>query len=79
MFCVCVQKCRMFRVCYKESGLYMSVQGGVDTMKTGRVVVSENVEGVSDVWFYQDGLIKNKVWVLLLRHYTHLHNFTFHS
>ncbi|KAI5623063.1 hypothetical protein C0J50_17317 [Silurus asotus] len=47
---------------HKESGLYMSVQGGVDAMKTGRVVVSENVEGLSDLWFYQDGLIKNKTW-----------------
>lgn len=39
----------------------MSVHGGVEDMKTGRVVVSEEVEGFSDVWFYQDGLIKNKV------------------
>ncbi|KAF7698480.1 hypothetical protein HF521_004990 [Silurus meridionalis] len=60
------QKRRIFQIRHKESGLYMSVQGGVDAMKTGRVVVSENVEGLSDLWFYQDGLIKNKVWVLLL-------------
>lgn len=39
----------------------MSVQGGVDAQKTGRVVVSEHVEGSSDVWFYEEGLIKNKV------------------
>lgn len=39
----------------------MSVQGGVEDMKTGRVVVTEEVEGMSDVWFYQDGLIKNKL------------------
>ncbi|XP_017307578.2 beta/gamma crystallin domain-containing protein 2 [Ictalurus punctatus] len=55
------EKRRVFRIRYKENGLYMSVQGGVDTMKTARVVVSENVEGLSDVWFYQDGLIKNKL------------------
>ncbi|XP_053095306.1 beta/gamma crystallin domain-containing protein 1 [Pangasianodon hypophthalmus] len=55
------EKRRVFRIRYKESGLYVSVQGGVDALKTGRVVVSENVEGLSDVWFYQDGLIKNKL------------------
>lgn len=55
------QKQRLFRVRNKESGHYMSVQGGVEDMKTGRVVVSEEVEGFSDVWFYQDGLIKNKL------------------
>ncbi|GAA6107589.1 uncharacterized protein crybg2 [Tachysurus ichikawai] len=55
------EKSRVFRIRYKESRLCMSVQGGVDAMKTGRVVVSENVEGQSDVWFYQDGLIKNKL------------------
>ncbi|XP_060748146.1 uncharacterized protein crybg2 [Tachysurus vachellii] len=55
------EKSRVFRIRYKESRLCMSVQGGVDAMKTGRVVVSEKVEGQSDVWFYQDGLIKNKL------------------
>ncbi|XP_062841143.1 beta/gamma crystallin domain-containing protein 2 [Trichomycterus rosablanca] len=55
------EKKRLFRIRYKESGHYMSVQGGVDAMKTGRVVVSENVEGSSDVWFYDEGLIKNKL------------------
>uniref|UniRef100_A0A4W4FNG3 PR domain containing 1b, with ZNF domain n=1 Tax=Electrophorus electricus TaxID=8005 RepID=A0A4W4FNG3_ELEEL len=52
---------RLFRIRYKESGRFMSVQGGVDTLKSGRVVVSEHVEGMSDIWFYQDGLIKNKL------------------
>ncbi|KAA0710289.1 Beta/gamma crystallin domain-containing protein 2 [Triplophysa tibetana] len=55
------QKQRLFRIKNNESGHYMSVQGGVEDMKTGRVVVSEEVEGFSDVWFYQDGLIKNKL------------------
>ncbi|KAI7798875.1 uncharacterized protein crybg2 [Triplophysa rosa] len=55
------QKQRLFRIRNEESGHYMSVQGGVEDMKTGRVVVSEEVEGFSDVWFYQDGLIKNKL------------------
>ncbi|XP_037400787.1 beta/gamma crystallin domain-containing protein 2 [Pygocentrus nattereri] len=54
-------KRRLFRIRYKETGHYMSVQGGVDTMKSGRVVVSEQVEGMSDIWLYQDGLIKNKL------------------
>lgn len=49
----------------------MSVQGGVEDMKTGRVVVSEEVEGFSDVWFYQNGLIKNKVHYM--RHIQHLY------
>lgn len=39
----------------------MSVQGGVDEMKSGRVVVSPQVEPMSDIWYYQDGLVKNKV------------------
>lgn len=41
----------------------MSVQGGVEEMKTGRVVVTPEVEveHMSDIWFYRDGLIKNKV------------------
>ncbi|XP_065146186.1 uncharacterized protein crybg2 isoform X2 [Paramisgurnus dabryanus] len=55
------QKRTPFRIRNKESGHYMSVQGGVEDMKTGRVVVTEEVEGMSDVWFYQDGLIKNKL------------------
>ncbi|XP_056597772.1 uncharacterized protein crybg2 [Triplophysa dalaica] len=55
------QKQRLFRIRNNESGHYMSVKGGVEDMKTGRVVVSEEVEGLSDVWFYQDGLIKNKL------------------
>ncbi|KAF5891860.1 serine-rich adhesin for platelets-like, partial [Clarias magur] len=55
------EKRRLFRIRYKQSGLYMSVQGGVDPMKTGRVVVSQNVEGQSDVWSYEGGRIKNKL------------------
>ncbi|KAG1935250.1 beta/gamma crystallin domain-containing protein [Pimephales promelas] len=55
------QKQRLFRVRNKETGHYISVQGGVEDMKTGRVVVSEQVEGMSDLWLYQDGLIKNKL------------------
>lgn len=47
----------------------MFVQGGVDEMKSGRVVVSAQVEPMSDIWYYQDGLLKNKVmlssWQLL--------------
>ncbi|XP_051526428.1 beta/gamma crystallin domain-containing protein 1-like [Myxocyprinus asiaticus] len=55
------QKKRLFRIRNKETGHYVSVQGGVEDMKTGRVVVSEKVEGMSDVWLYKDGLIKNKL------------------
>ncbi|XP_051991086.1 serine-rich adhesin for platelets-like [Xyrauchen texanus] len=55
------QKQRQFRIRNKDTGHYISVQGGVEDMKTGRVVVSEKVEGMSDVWLYQDGLIKNKL------------------
>lgn len=39
----------------------MSVQGGVDEMKSGRVVVSAQVEPMSDIWYYQEGLLKNKL------------------
>ncbi|XP_067282605.1 serine-rich adhesin for platelets [Pseudorasbora parva] len=55
------QKQRLFRIRNRESGQCVSVQGGVEDMKTGRVVVSEQVEGMSDLWLYQDGLIKNKL------------------
>ncbi|KTG41880.1 hypothetical protein cypCar_00007094, partial [Cyprinus carpio] len=55
------QKQRLFRIKNKETGHYISVQGGVEDMKTGRVVVTEQVEGMSDIWLYQDGLIKNKL------------------
>ncbi|XP_016365406.1 serine-rich adhesin for platelets-like isoform X1 [Sinocyclocheilus rhinocerous] len=55
------QKQRLFRIKNKETGHYISVQGGVEDMKTGRVVVTEQVEGMSDFWLYQDGLIKNKL------------------
>lgn len=39
----------------------MSIQGGVEELKSGRVVVTSEVEPMSDIWFYQDGLLKNKV------------------
>lgn len=55
------QKQRLFHIKNKETGHYISVQGGAEDMKTGRVVVTEQVEGMSDVWLYQDGLIKNKL------------------
>lgn len=42
------------------------MQGGVDEMKSGRVVVSAQVEPMSDIWYYQDGLLKNKVMLSLL-------------
>ncbi|KAM4521297.1 beta/gamma crystallin domain-containing protein 2-like [Fundulus diaphanus] len=55
------QKRHFFRVKNKESGHFLSVQGGVEEMKTGRVVATAEVEPLSDIWFYQDGLIKNKL------------------
>ncbi|XP_027142998.1 uncharacterized protein crybg2 [Larimichthys crocea] len=57
------QKRRFFRIKNKERGHFMSVQGGVEEMKTGRVVVTPEVEveHMSDIWFYRDGLIKNKL------------------
>ncbi|XP_071402022.1 uncharacterized protein crybg2 [Centroberyx affinis] len=55
------QKRRFIRIKNKERGHYLSIQGGVEEMKTGRVVVTPQVEGISDIWFYQDGLIKNKI------------------
>lgn len=60
MFCF-LQRRHFFRIKNKESGFFMSVQGGVEEMKSGRVVVTAEVEPMSDIWFYQDGLIKNKV------------------
>ncbi|XP_018560742.1 beta/gamma crystallin domain-containing protein 1 [Lates calcarifer] len=55
------QRRHFFRIKNKESGFFMSVQGGVEEMKSGRVVVTAEVEPMSDIWFYQDGLIKNKL------------------
>lgn len=56
-----LQKQHYFRIKNTERGHYMSVQGGVEEMKSGRVVVSPEVEPTSDIWFYEDGFIKNKV------------------
>ncbi|CAB1434389.1 unnamed protein product [Pleuronectes platessa] len=56
-----VQKRQFFRIKNAESGLPMSVQGGVEEMKSGRVLVTEEVEPMTDIWFYQDGFIKNKL------------------
>lgn len=56
-----LQKRHLFRIRNKERGHFMSIQGGVEEMKSGRVVVAQEAEPMSDVWFYQDGLIKNKV------------------
>ncbi|KAG7457980.1 hypothetical protein MATL_G00233000 [Megalops atlanticus] len=55
------QKRLFFRIKNRERGHYLSIQGGVEEMKSGRVVVTEEVEGMSDIWFYQDGFIKNKL------------------
>ena len=55
------QKRLFFRIKNKEQGHFLSVQGGVEEMKSGRVVAGPEVEPMSDIWFYQDGLIKNKV------------------
>ncbi|XP_044192441.1 uncharacterized protein crybg2 [Thunnus albacares] len=55
------QKRHFFRIKNKERGHFMSIQGGVEEMKSGRVVVTPEVEPMSDIWFYQDGLIKNKM------------------
>ncbi|KAM7384551.1 hypothetical protein PAMA_011758 [Pampus argenteus] len=55
------QKRHFFRIKNKEKGHFMSVQGGVEELKSGRVVASAEVEPMSDIWFYQDGLIKNKM------------------
>ncbi|XP_046874555.1 beta/gamma crystallin domain-containing protein 1 isoform X3 [Hypomesus transpacificus] len=55
------QRRRFFRIKNKERGHFLSIQGGVEELKSGRVVVMETVEGMSEIWFYQDGLIKNKL------------------
>lgn len=60
-----LQKRHFFRVKNTERGHFLSVQGGVEELKSGRVVVTPEVEPLSDIWFYQDGLIKNKVTMLV--------------
>ncbi|XP_069555677.1 uncharacterized protein crybg2 [Brachyistius frenatus] len=55
------QKRHYFRIKNKERDHFMSVQGGVEEMKSGRVVVVPQVEPECDIWFYQDGLIINKL------------------
>lgn len=59
-----LQKRHFFRVKNKESGHFLSVQGGVEELKSGRVVAAAEVEPLSDIWFYQEGRIKNKVSVM---------------
>lgn len=56
-----LQKQHYFRIKNTEKGHFMSVQGGMEEMKSGRVVVTPEVEPMSDIWFHQDGFIKNKV------------------
>ncbi|XP_061839136.1 uncharacterized protein crybg2 [Nerophis lumbriciformis] len=55
------QKRLFFHIKNVDSGHFMSIQGGVEEMKSGRVVVLPEAEPMSDIWFYQDGLIKNKM------------------
>lgn len=62
-----LQKRRFFRIKNRERGQFMWVQGGVEEMKSGRVVVSAQVEPMTDIWYYQDGLVKNKVTRLFKR------------
>uniref|UniRef100_A0A672I0Y1 Serine-rich adhesin for platelets-like n=1 Tax=Salarias fasciatus TaxID=181472 RepID=A0A672I0Y1_SALFA len=54
-------KRRFFRVKNRETGNYLSVQGGVEEMKSGRVVAAPQVEPMTDIWYYQEGLLKNKM------------------
>uniref|UniRef100_A0A8C7Z5C3 Beta/gamma crystallin 'Greek key' domain-containing protein n=1 Tax=Oryzias sinensis TaxID=183150 RepID=A0A8C7Z5C3_9TELE len=55
------QKRHYFRLKNVESGHFLYIQGGVDEMKAGRVVAGPEVEPMSDIWFYQDGQIKNNL------------------
>uniref|UniRef100_UPI0037E92D57 serine-rich adhesin for platelets n=1 Tax=Semicossyphus pulcher TaxID=241346 RepID=UPI0037E92D57 len=55
------QKRHFFRIKNKERGHFLSIQGGVEELKSGRVVVTPEVEGMSDIWYYQDGFIKSKM------------------
>ncbi|XP_077404314.1 uncharacterized protein crybg2 [Vanacampus margaritifer] len=55
------QKRHFFRIRNGDSRHLLSIQGGVEEMKSGRVVVTPEAEPMSDVWFYQDGLLKNKL------------------
>lgn len=76
-----MQKRHLFRIKNKERGHFMSIQGGVEEMKSGRVVVTPEVEPMSDIWFYQDGIIKNKVihdWnVIILCKWKPEHSYVF--
>ncbi|XP_028316839.1 uncharacterized protein crybg2 isoform X2 [Gouania willdenowi] len=55
------QKRHFFRIKNNDTGNYLSVQGDVEEMKSGRVVASAQVEPMSDIWYYQEGLLKNKL------------------
>ncbi|KAF6717576.1 Absent in melanoma 1-like protein [Oryzias melastigma] len=55
------QKRHFFRVKNVESGHFLSLQDGANEMKSGRVVAAPEAEPQSVIWFYQDGLIKNKL------------------
>ena len=45
----------------KEHGSFLCLQGGLEEMKPGRVMVSRDPEHGSDIWFYDGGFLKNKV------------------
>ncbi|XP_029298372.1 beta/gamma crystallin domain-containing protein 1-like [Cottoperca gobio] len=60
MFPVRQKRC-FLRIKNKERGHFLSVQGGVEEMKSGRVVVTPEFEPESDIWYYQDGFIKSKL------------------
>lgn len=55
------QRRAYFRLWNAALGGFLTVPDHVEDMKAGRVVVSEPRAGGSNIWFYEDGLLKNQV------------------
>ncbi|XP_039595272.1 uncharacterized protein crybg2 [Polypterus senegalus] len=55
------QKRIFFHLKNRHRGQYMTIQGDLRELKSCRVVVSEQIDGMSHVWYYQEGLLKNKL------------------
>uniref|UniRef100_A0A8C4SYP0 PR domain containing 1b, with ZNF domain n=1 Tax=Erpetoichthys calabaricus TaxID=27687 RepID=A0A8C4SYP0_ERPCA len=55
------QKRIFFHLKNCHRGQYMTIQGDQGELKSCRVVVSEQIDGMSHVWYYQEGLLKNKL------------------
>lgn len=50
-----------FRILNRALGLYLCVSKSTEDVKAARVQLCEPQEGLCDLWFYEEGLLKNQV------------------